>query len=453
MISLIFKNIIRAKSIKIGLVFLLGVGLLSLVVGKQFLDRQHKHTEELIKYQQEHFARTIQHNKEELGLLLYYLRFSFVNTVTPISGLSIGQRDINPSIQQMTIRGIEAQRYDSELTNPSNLLMGNLDFSFVLIYLFPLFIIALTYNIISEEKENGTWRIIVIQSENLMKYILQQFMVRFGMILCLLCLLLGIAIPFLGIPFDTTFLTFSLLSVLYLIFWFVLTFVVTAFQKSSNYNAVFLFASWILLLIIIPSSINNYLVKNYPTPEAFEMTLKQRKGYHEKWDMDKQKTMDAFYAHYPQFSKYSLPEKEFSWQWYYAMQQVGDDEAAPSTLALKEKLVTRNQLSTAIAQFIPSLHLQIQLNEIVHSGLTNQLLFLEAVSKQHEKLRLYFYPKIIENKTLDSVNWDEKSNIRFFEDLSSSNLWQLFLPITVIIVLLASLGMFLFSKKRMTVGY
>lgn len=452
MISLIFKNIIRAKSIKIGLVFLLGVGLLSLVVGKQFLDRQHKHTEELTKYQQEHFARNTQHNKEELGLLLYYLRFSFVNTVSPISGLSIGQRDINPSIQQMTIRGIEAQRYDSELTNPSNLLMGNLDFSFVLIYLFPLFIIALTYNIISEEKENGTWRIIVIQSENLMKYILQQFMVRFGMILCLLCLLLGIAIPFLGIPFDTAFVTFSLLSVLYLIFWFVLTFVVTAFQKSSNYNAVFLFASWILLLIIIPSSINNYLVKNYPTPEAFEMTLKQRKGYHEKWDMDKQKTMDAFYAHYPQFSKYGLPEKEFSWLWYYAMQQVGDDEAAPSTVALKEKLVARNQLSTAIAQFIPSLHLQIQLNEIVHSGLTNQLLFLEAVSKQHEKLRLYFYPKIIENKMLDSVNWDEKSKISFFEDPSSSNLWQLFLPLLVLIMVLASLGMYLFSKSRMEIA-
>ncbi len=452
MISLIFKNIIRAKSIKIGLVFLLGVGLLSLVVGKQFLDRQHKHTEELTKYQQEHFARTIQHNKEELGLLLYYLRFSFVNTVTPISGLSIGQRDINPSIQQMTIRGIEAQRYDSELTNPSNLLMGNLDFSFVLIYLFPLFIIALTYNIISEEKENGTWRIIVIQSENLMKYILQQFMVRFGMILCLLCLLLGIAIPFLGIPFDTAFVTFSLLSVLYLIFWFVLTFVVTAFQKSSNYNAVFLFASWILLLIIIPSSINNYLVKNYPTPEAFEMTLKQRKGYHEKWDMDKQKTMDAFYAHYPQFSKYGLPEKEFSWLWYYAMQQVGDDEAALSTVALKEKLVARNQLSAKITRFIPSLHVQIQLNEIVHSGLTNQIQFLEAVSKQHEKLRLSFYPQIFENKTPDFINWDEKSKISFFEDPSSSNLWQLFLPLLVLIMVLASLGMYLFSKSRMEIA-
>ena len=50
----------------------------------------------------------------------------------------------------MTIRALEGQKYDANLTNPANLLLGNLDFSFVLIYLFPLLIIAFTYNIIAE---------------------------------------------------------------------------------------------------------------------------------------------------------------------------------------------------------------------------------------------------------------------------------------------------------------
>ena len=86
-----------------------------------------------------------------MGLLLYYVKFSLVNKTFPINSLAIGQRDVNPSIQSVTIRGLEGQKYDSELNNPSNLLLGNLDFSFVLIYLFPLLIIAFTYNIVSEE--------------------------------------------------------------------------------------------------------------------------------------------------------------------------------------------------------------------------------------------------------------------------------------------------------------
>ena len=61
--------------------------------------------------------------------------------------MAIGQRDVNPSIQSVTIRGLEGQKYDSELNNPNNFLLGNIDFSFVLIYLFPLLIIAFTYNI------------------------------------------------------------------------------------------------------------------------------------------------------------------------------------------------------------------------------------------------------------------------------------------------------------------
>ena len=36
-----------------------------------------------------------------------------------------------------------------------------------------------------------------------------------------------------------------------------------------------------------------------------------------------------------------MPEGDFNWLWYYAMQQMGDDEAAKEALAFKEKLKKR----------------------------------------------------------------------------------------------------------------
>ena len=165
MITLILKNFLRSNSVRIGIISLLLAGIISLFVGKQFIDKQHQSITETALHQKEHIARNVKNHQDEIGLLLYYLKFSIVNNTLPINALSIGQRDVNPSIQSVTIRTLEAQKYDSDLNNPSNLLLGNIDFSFVLIFLFPLLIIAFTYNIISEEKESGTWRIVVIQSK------------------------------------------------------------------------------------------------------------------------------------------------------------------------------------------------------------------------------------------------------------------------------------------------
>ena len=289
MMTLIFKNFLRTNSIRIGVLFLLIAGIISLFVGKQFIDKQRQSVEETAIHQQKHIERNVKNHPNEMGLLLYYVKFSLVNNTLPINALSIGQRDVNPSIQSLTIRGLEAQKYDTDLNNPTNLLLGNIDFSFVLIFLFPLLIIAFTYNIISEEKESGTWKIVLIQSQNSLLFILKLFYIRVLIVISVLLITLFSGSIFLGIPLNMLFWTYLATSILYILFWFGVCFWVASLHKSSNFNAVLLLSIWILLIIILPASINNYLVNKYPTPEAMETTLKQRKSYHEKWDLDKTK--------------------------------------------------------------------------------------------------------------------------------------------------------------------
>lgn len=151
--------------------------------------------------------------------MLYYLKFSIVNNTLPINASSIGQRDINPSIQSVTIRTLEAQKYDSDLNNPSNLLLGNIDFSFVLIFLFPCLSLPLL-TISSPKKKRGTWRIVLIQSQSPFMFIFQLFAIRFLMVLLVLLITLFSTVIFLGIPLNSVFWTYLITSILYLIFWF-----------------------------------------------------------------------------------------------------------------------------------------------------------------------------------------------------------------------------------------
>jgi len=447
MLSLIFKNFIRSKGTKIGLLFLLCIGFISLLIGKQFQSKQQNNIQEASVYQKEHIARNAEFHKDEIGLLLYYIKFSLVNETLPINSLAIGQRDVNPSIQSVTIRGLEGQKYDAELNNANNLLAGNIDFSFILIYLFPLLIISFSYNIISEEKESGTWKIVATQSQNTFVYILKLFYIRFLSLIVLLSILLFIAVLFLNIPLDLSFFIFYGIAILYILFWFAVCFFIVSLQKDSNFNAVTLLTIWLFLIIIVPAGINAYIVNQYKVPEALELTLKQRNAYHEKWDTDKNETMEKFYKHYPQFRDYKIPEdKEFSWLWYYAMQQMGDDESAVLSKELETKLQQRNLASQRIAQFIPTLHTQLQLNEIAHSDLANQLLFLKETSKFHEKMRLYFYPKIFDNAPVYQQKW-ENFKVETFKDSSETSFGKTFLPLLLFILLLIGFGWRNFNTK------
>lgn len=439
MLQLLFKNFIRSKGTKIGLLFLLIIGFISLLIGHQFQEKQQNSIAETAVYQKEHIARNAAYHKDEIGLLLYYIKFSLVNKTLPVNSLAIGQRDVNPSIQTVTIRGLEGQKYDSELNNPSNLLAGNIDFCFVLLYLFPLLIIAFSYNLISEEKESGTWKIVATQSSNTFVYILKLFYVRILSLIALLTLVLISAVLFLQIPVDKSFIAFYGISVLYILFWFAVCFFIVSLQKNSNFNAVILLTIWLFLIIILPAVVNTYIINRYKVPEALELTLKQRNAYHEKWDMDKQETLDKFYKHYPQFKNYVLPEKEFSWLWYYAMQQMGDDESAVQSRELETKLEQRNRAGELIAQFIPTIHTQIQLNEIAKSDLKNQLLFLKETAKFHEKMRLYFYPKIFDNASVEKENW-EKFKVETFNDTTEISFMKAFLPLLLFNLLLIGFG-------------
>lgn len=445
MIRLAFYSLIRSNGIRIGLSFLLLTGVISLFIGKQFIEKQNQNIADTTIYQKEYIAQNTKFHKDDMGLLLYYLKFSLINKTPAISGLSIGQRDINPSIKSVTIRGLEGQKYDTDLNNPNNLLLGSLDFGFVLIFLFPLLIIAFTYNIISEEKESGTWRMVSIQSESIVKHILKLFTIRIALILGVLFLILFLALPILSIPINTDFWAVLATSIGYVLVWSGICFWVVSLQRSSNFSAVVLLSVWILLIIILPMAVNNYLVNKYPVPEALETTLKQRKGYHEKWDMPKDATMDKFFAHYPQYKKHPVSEEDFSWLWYYGMQQMGDDESLESSRGMKEKILLRENASRAIANIIPTMHTQLTFNQIVQTDLRNHIQFLDNLGSFHEELRLYFYPKIFENHSVEKEDWS-KFTPEYAFVAHKVDWWKSLLPLLLVTALVSLLTFFNLRK-------
>jgi len=426
MTQLLIKNFLRSKGLLFGLLLLFVTGLVSLHIGKIFLAQQATIVEKTADYQKENHQQNIDYNYSEIGLLLYYIRFGIVNESPALAGLSIGHRDIQSSVKSVNIRNLEEQKHSTKLLNPFYQLLGNMDFSFVLIYLFPLIIIGFCFNLLSEEKEGGTWRLILSQSENPQQVIRTKLFIRLVSVLGTLFLLLIIGKFYLNIPLDAAFTAFGLTAILYVLFWFALTWWVVSLQKSSAQNALLLLLSWVALTIVIPASVNALVVNLYPVPEAYSSVVESRDGYHTKWDLPKEPTIKEFTDHYPQFAKYKHPEgQSFGWFWYFAMQQMGDDAAVEANKAMKAKLQQRNTFSQTIGYLFPSMHTQLSLNALSRSDMTNYLSFMDALEKFHEDKRLYYYPKIFDNAPIADEDW-ASIELDYFQDSRRVNWWALF---------------------------
>jgi ABC-2 type transport system permease protein len=400
-----FKLFFRGSSAWIGIAVLLLTGFAGLFFGKSFITRQQAVIAKAAHLQHKNTLNNVEHFGEDIGLVFFHNKFSVANKPDAWAAFANGQRDVNLYLISVTMLALEGQLYDTEISNPVSMLLGNMDLSFVFIFLFPLVIIAFTYNLISEERERGVWSLLKSQTNHLTRVIWQKLLVRIFAVLATALVLLVAAVFYLQLPIELTLAAVTAFIILYIGFWFALTFFLISLGKSSNFNASALVFLWVLFCIVIPASLNLVLTQRFSVPEALQNVINQREGYHEKWDMPKEVTMKPFFKHYPQLKKYPFPAAlTFSWYWYYAMQQMGDDQAQASRASVESKLSSRQQFTNLVALFIPTIQTQLAINELAGSDLNTHLAFQQSVRQYHEQIRLQFYPAIFQNQKISSTN-------------------------------------------------
>ncbi|MDM1556008.1 MULTISPECIES: DUF3526 domain-containing protein [Chryseobacterium] len=442
----LYKQFYRNKAYIISLLILLFAGLSSLYTGKKFLDRNEEIIAKSAMYQKNSIDKNVALHSDDIGLLLYYVKFNLVNEMPKLAALNIGLRDLNPSIQGVTIRNLEEQRNNSDFFNPANAAVGNFDFSFVLVFLFPLVIIAFCYNIISEDQEKGTWKLLSVQSQNLRKLIDVKLLIRLLSVSSIYFLLLMVAVFYIKIPVDWAFVIFALSGLLYLILWFALCRWIIGYQKSSSWNALALIIFWMSMNFIIPMTGNMVIQKVIPVKEGLQAQIEQREGYHNKWDEAKIPTMQKFHTIYPQFSQYTVAENSsYSYTWYYAMQHMADVESAASSKQYHEKMQKRNNAAIYLGYILPNIQTQMIQSKVAQTGMENQLNYAEDLKNFHEKQRLYFYPYIFENVNGKVIDWT-KQTVKTFIHSGNLNLLSVFLPYFIFIFLLLILSQNKFRK-------
>ena len=206
----------------------------------------------------------------DMSTPLWAIEFSWVyhcKSPSPAMVYSIGQSE-QYGFQKKITRWASPYDVDlvEEIANPERLQIGALDFTFALLFLSPLLLLVLLYNIKSVETEQGFMPLIEVQygSKNLWVLSRMTFYVLLLLGTILLLTLYGATLTDVWAEDSAAFGQMLLYSSAYLVFWSVLYFLILQRGKSVIGNTLKMIGLYFIFAFIIPATVYQYLNIRYP---------------------------------------------------------------------------------------------------------------------------------------------------------------------------------------------
>lgn len=330
------------------------------------------------------------------------------------TALAIGQRDVLPYYKKVSTERGFTDVYDAEIANAELLALGNFDLSFVLIYLLPLLLIALTFNTYSLEKEQGTYALLKLQSTKFNQIIFYKLVFRTLLLTTIAFLLSGVGIyatsRFLALTPSGIWWWFAVLTS-YIFFWSSICYLIISFKKSSAINAFSLLGIWLLLVIVIPSLINFYVSITHPIGIRADIVSEKRKMEEDVWAIKPKALLDTFYRYNPQYQTGNLADTfQYSPRRFAAYYDELERRLTPMANVYAEKISRRSKLTDQLSRFVPTLMAQKLFNQIGQSGLQSFLNNQAATVKFQKQWQSFIYQFIFYDKKLK-----ERDYLRFPE--------------------------------------
>lgn len=381
----------------------------SVLHGAHIIERQRRALADADRLQAEQHDAVLRHQPPTAvaGDQLYYLAFHTRHAPSSWAPLSIGQRDQRSFNVKVRMLALHGQLYDADVTSPLLAALGTFDFAFVLVALAPLLVIAATHDLLSSEREAGTWPLIRSQPVAAVRVLGLKLAVRVSVVIGVTLAALLAAPLATGAVLDGRLAAAMAVATAYLLLWGVMALVVATFGRASEVNALVLLGLWLLWVVVGPSLVTTAASARFPTPEALELTVQQRHGYHGAWDRPVPDTMARFYTRYPEWRSVPVPADRYSNGWYYAMQQRGDDAAADAAARFLSGLEARHAWVQRFWWLLPPALVQAGFDRAARTDLPSHLAYLRSVAEFHERLKARFFPVVFSEVSIAEVDWQD----------------------------------------------
>lgn len=229
-----------------------------------------------------------------------------------LQALAIGQSDTQPFYYGLWVYNDNVYTSKkTELRNPEKLLSGNLDLTYVIIFLLPLMIIVFSYNVSSSDRESGIESIIKAQGISLNNLLLFRLGFRFLLVsgLCIILCCLGFIY---SNSFDLSlFISWILISTSYSLFWISVIYALVSLRKTSQVTALLMISAWLFFILLVPSVLNSiYYSKDAERVKLSDIEREFGGHLWGLWQNDPGKLVDTFFSVLPSLKSFESGDSE-----------------------------------------------------------------------------------------------------------------------------------------------
>lgn len=345
-------------------------------------------------------------NGPDAGNPAYYTFYNTWDTPSDAAFLALGMRDVAPYVLRVRALGLQAQLYEGETFNPELALPGGFDFAFVLIYLAPLFVIALLHDLVSGERQSGRLRLLLAMP-NGGRVWRRRVALRYGLLFICLAAPMLVGAVLSGTAGGSVGIVLAVVAS-YLAFWVGLALLIATRNWHSVTNATALMAAWAVLTLVLTTLANAVLIRAIPVSQGIELMLAQRKVVHGAWEIPREETMRRFFVSHPEWKDTAPLPAQFHWKWYFAFHQVGDESVAEQVRAYRAGLLARQRWTNRLGWLLPGVGAQAILHRVADTDLQAQLAYQDRIAAFHRQIRNFYYPYLFNDRAFGTAGFAKR---------------------------------------------
>lgn len=345
-----------------------------------------------------------------------FLKSTIINRPDGTAGLSFGQRDLHKYAIEISegtyyynkyATGYTNKTLSAEIVNPEKQAAGHLDVSFVIVFLLPLYIILISYNVLSSEQEGGTFSLLQLQSLHLKKIIFTKLLLRWviAAALSVIILLTGTLIN--AALTDARWLYMLVSALAYSFFWIGLVALFISFHRSSGFNALGLIGCWLFVCILLPASFNAVLNASHPVDSKTSLSAAVQKANSNVFEMGRREVADSFYHYHPSYNNIpgdTLGNGWYNPRWMRAVHGLLDIRVQPFEESYHHYLEQRMKMADGFVYFSPALLTQQIYNGLAGSDMAQMLAFDKSSYHYFNQWNAYLDQRIYFNNNRFTKN-------------------------------------------------
>ena len=321
----------------------------------------------------------------------------------PLAMLAVGQSDVYPSYLKITARNLDALVTGDQIEHPLAVASGHLDLAFIVLFLYPLLIFAVSFDLTATERDRGTLRMVLAQPVRLHDVVAGKMIAR----------VLLLAIPVIAIPVVAgaaiaatatavalqMSLVWTVAVIAYGLIWHGIALIVNARGWTAPANALALAGIWLLFAIVGPATINLLIAVRYPMPSRVEAAVQARAATQEA-TVQGSRQLGQFLQDHPT----SANVGQEGMRQFAALQAARDKQVADRLqiveAAFDAQLQRQQRLASWLSVLSPTMVAQGVLLEAAGTSANQFEHFRAAAAGFQREWKQYFEPRVLDAATL-----------------------------------------------------